>query len=155
MADSPAREFFDKARGWVSAGLFFAGALAIVGSLMDWVTFTVTEQALPGARPSDPRSGLDVGDGRVVIGAGVVLIVAAFLLVLRRRAAYAGLAMLASIVIGAIGVSDYRGINDLAAGIGFVGIPHAGLGLTLVVVASILGLIAAIAGVAATPRRDD
>ena len=154
MADSPAREFFDKARGWVSGGLFLAGALAIIGSLLDWVTFTVAEQAVPGARPSEPLSGLDVGDGRWVIGAAVVIIGCAFLLVLRQRAGYAGLAMLASILIGAISVSDYRGIADVATEVGLVGIPHAGLGLTLAVAASIVGLLASIAGVAATPRTD-
>lgn len=155
MADSPAREFFDRARGWVSGGLFLAGALAIIGSLLDWVTFTVAEQAVPDVRPSAPRSGLDVPDGRWVIGAAIVIIVCAFLLVLRRRAGYAGLAMLASILIGAISVSDYRGIADLTTEVGLVGIPHVGVGLTLVVAAAILGLLSSIAGVAATPRTDD
>jgi hypothetical protein len=154
MADSPAREFFDRAREWVSGGLFLAGALAIVGSLLDWVTFTVTDQAVPGVRPSDPLSGLDVGDGGVVIAAAVIVILSAFLLVLRQRAGHAGIAMLASIVIGAIGVSDYRDIGEVSAEVELIGVPHVGIGLTLVVAASILGLLASIAGVAATPRSE-
>jgi hypothetical protein len=63
--------------------------------------------------------------------------------------------MLASIVIGAIGVSDYRSIGEVTAEIDLIGIPHPAIGLTLVVAAAILGLLASIAGVAATPRRDD
>lgn len=155
MADAPARDFFDKAREVVSMALFLAGALAIVGSLLDWVTFSVAEQAVPGVRPSDPLSGLDVGDGKWVLGAGVVVILAAFLLVLRQSAGYAGLALIASIVIGAIGVSDFRGIGEVTAEVNLVGVPHAAIGLTLVVAAAIIGLIASIAGIAATPRRND
>ena len=49
MADPPARDIFDRAREWVSAALFLAGALAIVGSLLDWVTFSVTEAHKPPA----------------------------------------------------------------------------------------------------------
>ncbi len=154
MADPAARDIFDKAREWVSAALFLAGALAIVGSLLDWVTFTVAEPAVPGVRPSDPISGLDIGDGKVVAGAGVVMILGAFMLVLRQKAAYAGLAMIASVVAGAISVSDYRSIGEVTAQVNLVGVPHVATGLTLVVVASFLGLVASIAGVLATPRRD-
>ncbi|HEY7876476.1 MAG TPA: hypothetical protein VIG64_15280 [Actinomycetota bacterium] len=158
MADAPARDFFDKARELVSAALFVAGALAIVGSLLDWVTFTLDPPlfGVIAPRPSDPISGFDVGDGWLVAGAGVVLIAAAFLLVLRRRAGFAGLGLLASMFIGAIAISDYRGVgdltSDLARELDLVGEPHAAIGLTLVVAASILGLIASVAGIAATPR---
>jgi hypothetical protein len=157
MADPPAREFFDRAREWVSGALFLAGALAIVSSMLDWVTYKLGPGPTPGItfRVSEPRSGLDVGDGRWVLGAGIVIIVAAFLLVLRQKAGYAGLAMLASIVIGAIGVSDYRGIGEVTKEVDLVGVPHVGIGLTLAVAAAVLGLLASIAGIAATPRRDD
>jgi hypothetical protein len=160
MADAPARDFFDKAREWVSAALFLAGALAIVGSLLDWVTFTLEEPLLGtlADEPSEPLTGFDVGDGRWVAAAGAVVIVSAFLLVLRRSAGMAGLSLVASIVIGAIAISDYRGVgdltSDLARELDLVGEPHAAIGLTLVVAGAILGLIASVAGIAATPRRN-
>jgi hypothetical protein len=154
MSRPVARDFFDKARARVSAGLFIAGAVAIVGSLLDWVVFKLDPSALPNQDASLPISGLDVGgDGAVALGAGIALIVCAFLLVLRRRALYSGLALLASVVIGAIGISDYRGVADLAPNVR-VGEARPGIGLTLVVFAAILGLIASVAGIAATPRTD-
>jgi hypothetical protein len=156
MDDSLARDAFDRAREWVSGALFLAGALAIVGSLMDWVTFDFDDERFLelGVEPSDPISGFDVGDGWWVAAAGVVLIGAAFLLVLRGRGA--GLSLVASIVIGGIAISDYRGVgnvtSDLARELNLVGEPHPAIGLTLVAVAAILGMLASIAGIAATPR---
>jgi hypothetical protein len=154
MSRPVARDFFDKARERVSAALFLAGAVAIVGSLLDWVVFKLDSSALPNQAASLPISGLDVGnDGAVALGGGIFLIVCAFLLVLRGRAFYAGLSLVASIVIGAIAISDYRGVADLAPAVR-IGEARPGLGLALVAAASVLGLIASIAGIAATPRSD-
>jgi hypothetical protein len=153
MADAPARDFFDKAREVVSAAVFIAGALAIIGSLLDWVTFPIDEHALPGVLSSPPLSGVDVGDGKWVLGAGVVIVVAAFLLVVRQSAGPAWVSLIVSMVVGAIGVSDFRGVAEVSAEVDIVGVPHVGVGLTMVVGAAILGLLASIAGIAASPRR--
>lgn len=158
MADPTASgDAFETARQWVSGLLFLAGALAIVGSLMDWVTFTLDEPVIGKVvPPSDPVSGFDVGDGWFVAVAGAVVIAAAFSLVIRRRGA--GLSLLASMVIGGIAISDYRGVgnptSDLARELDVVGDAHVAIGLTLVVAAAILGLLASVAGIAATPRRN-
>lgn len=160
MGQPAARDFFERAREVVSAGLFVAGAAAVVGSLLDWVSFSLVEPAgsaiRPGQHASPPVSGFDVGDGKWVLGAGIVIIVAAFLLVLRRAAVYAGLALVASIVIGSIAISDYRGVanltSDIARKLNLVGEPHPALGLTLVAMAALLGLVVSVAGIAATPR---
>lgn len=148
------RDFFDTARAAVSGGLFLAGALAIIASLLDWVRFTLDPGITSVNRDaSPPISGLDVGhDGTVVLIAGLVILACAFLLVLRGRAGYAGLALVASIVIGAIAISDYKGVADLAPNVR-VGQPGVGLGLVLAVAAGLLGVLAAVAGIAATPRR--
>ena len=153
MADSPAREVFESARVWVSGALFLAGSMAIIGSLLDWVTFVIDDERVLelGARPSSPVSGFDVGDGRWAAAAGVAIIVAAFLLVIRGRGA--GLSLLASIVAGAVAIADYRDLTNLTADLAS-GEPQAGIGLTLVVAAAILGLLASVAGIAATPRRE-
>jgi hypothetical protein len=160
MADPAARgDAFETARQWASGALFLAGALAIVGSLMDWVTFGFDERRFLdlGVEPSDPVSGFDVGDGWFMMIGGVVLIASAFSLVLRGRGA--GLSLLASVVIGGIAISDYRDVgnltSDLARELNLVGEPHPAIGLTLVVAAAILGLLASIAGIAATPRQRD
>ena len=155
MSDS-ARDAFDTARGWASGGLFLAGALGILGSLADWVRFTLDENlAVEGARPTPPLTGFDVGDGWWAAGASLVMIAGAFLLVLRARPGFGGLCLIASIVLGAIAISDYRGVSDYEPKINFVGEPHAAIGLILVVAAAILGLFASIAGIAATPRARD
>lgn len=160
MADPAARgDAFETARQWVSGFLFLAGALAIVGSLMDWVTFGFDDRRFlePGVEPSAPKTGFDVGDGWFVAIAGVVVIAAAFSLVIRGRGA--GLSLVASMVIGGIAISDYRGVanptSDLARELDVVGEAHVAIGLTLVVAAAILGLLASVAGIAATPRQRD
>jgi hypothetical protein len=162
MGQPDARDFFDRAREVVSAGLFVAGAAAVVGSLLDWVTFTLPEPLgtvnVSNQSPSPPISGFDLGDGRWVMGAGIVVIVCAFLLVIQGRALWAGIALIASIVIGSIAISDYRGVGDLTSDVSreldLVGEPHAATGLVLVAIAALIGLIVSVAGVAATPRRN-
>ena len=160
MGQPAGRDFLDRAREKVSAGLFVAGAAAIVGSLLDWVTFTLPEPLgsvnVSNQRPSPPISGFDAGDGRWVMAAGIAIILCAFLLVLRAQAVYAGISLIASIMIGGIAISDYKGVGDLTSDLSrrldLVGEPHAAVGLTLVAIAALLGLIVSVAGIAATPR---
>ena len=156
------RDFFDKARERVAAGLFVAGAAAVVGSVLDWVTFSLPEPvgtvSQTNQKPSPPISGFDAGDGRWVMAGGAVIILCAILLVLRRQALYAGLALCASIVIGSIAISDYKGVGDISSDLSrrldVIGEPHVAAGLTLVAIAALLGLIVSVAGIAATPRAN-
>jgi hypothetical protein len=162
MSRPVARDFFDKARERVSFGMFVAGAAAVVGSVLDWVTFSLPEPVgsinLSNQRPSPPISGFEAGDGRWVMAAGAVIIVCSILLVLKGRALYAGLAFCASLVVGAIAISDYKGVGDVSSDLSrkldVVGEPHVAIGLTLVAIAALLGLIMSVAGVAATPSGD-
>lgn len=162
MSPPVARDFFDTARERVAAGLFVAGATAVVGSVLDWVTFSLPEPVgsvnVSNQRPSPPISGLDAGDGRWVMAAGAVLIVCSIMLVLRGRALYAGISFCASIVIGAIAISDYKDVGDISSDLSrrldIVGEGHVAIGLTLVAIASLMGLILSVAGIAAAPRRE-
>jgi hypothetical protein len=162
MGRGAERDFFDKARDAVGAGLFLAGAAAIIGAMLDWFTFTLPEPAgtvnVGNQRPSLPISGFDGRHGWWVVGGGIVLVVCAFLLVLRGRAVYSGIALLASIVVGSLAISDYRGAgeigSDLSRQLNIVGETHVAAGLILVVAAALLGVISSVAGIAASPRTD-
>jgi hypothetical protein len=149
-------DYFDKARSIAASVLFASGAAAIIGAVLDWVT---VEERPPNV-PSDqldrlpPLTGIEVVDGWYVIGAATVILASAFFIVLRGRASYSWLAFLASMVIGAIAVADYRDIDGLlsdAEGIGRG--PEPGVGLLLVTAAAFVGMVAAVAGVAASPSR--
>ena len=162
MGPGAERDFFDRARGMVSAGLFLAGAAAVIGALLDWFTFTLPEPKgtvnVSNQHPSLPISGFDGVHGRWVVAGGIVLIACAFLLVLRGRGIYAGLGLLASVMIGSLAISDYRGVGDVGSDVSrqlnLVGEAHVAAGLVLVVAAALLGVIASVAGIAATPRSD-
>ncbi|MEA2477017.1 MAG: hypothetical protein QOC87_1216 [Actinomycetota bacterium] len=156
----PTRDIFDSARIVASILIGIAGALAIVGSVMDWVNFTLPEAGTGAPHhqgPSAPIGGLDVRDGNIVIIAGVVLLVAALLLVVSAKGRWALLGLISSVVIGAIAIADYRGLGDvssvLSRKLNVVGEAHAAAGLTLVAGAALLGLIASVLGIAATPYR--
>ena len=138
--------------------MFAGGAAAIIGSLLDWVTITPPPR-LPAreVENAQPFTGIETGDGWWVIAGGVLLIAGAFLVVLRRRSGWAWLAFLASVVIGSIAIADYRGIGDLSSSISrrmeIVGEARPAVGITLVAAGALVGLIASVAAVAATPRR--
>jgi hypothetical protein len=165
MSRAGSSDIFDRARGLAVAGLIAAGAAAIVGALLDWVSIsdvppnpTGAEARREVAERSIPFSGVEEGDGQIVIVFGALLIVLAIVLLVRRRALFAGLAFVASIVIGAIGISDYRAIGDrnsqLIREMELVGNPDPGVGITLVAAAGILGIVAAAAGLVATPTGE-
>jgi O-antigen ligase len=162
------RDIFDKARAIAGAGLFAAGAAAIIGALLAWVTITFLPSVDPNtnfgtnAHVEAPQkvepSGIESKEGKVVLVAGVVLLVAALLLVLSARSSYAWLAFLASIVMGSMAISAYRAIGDPTSGFSrrfkIVGDARPGLGVTLAAAAALVGLISAVVGIAGTPRRD-
>jgi hypothetical protein len=160
MRASPTQQgFFDRARAWAATGLFIASGLAVVGAAVDWVTITPPPRLPLGELPrTDPYTGLEAGDGWWVLGAGIALALLATLLVLRSKSFYAWLAFLVAILIGGIAFSDFNAVGDSSSELwrrmDRVGDVDAGLGLTLVAAAGVIGVIASAAGVAATPRQD-
>jgi hypothetical protein len=158
-------DLFDRARWIAATALVLTGSLAILGCFLDWVTFSLDEP--PGIRtsqsPTTPIAGTMVSDWKVVLVAAVVIVLCAVLLVLRGRSMYAWICFIASMVMGAIAVADYRGLDDPTSGFirglehtlhtNVQGQAHPGLGLTIVAIAGIGGLIAAVVAIAATPRR--
>ncbi len=158
--------FFDRVRSVAGAILMASGAAAVVGAMLDWVTITPPPKVPPdfrdmdleGVKASQPFSGLEAGDGWWVIGAAVIMILAAGLLIVRRRSLYAWIALLAAMVIGAITFADFRAIGDLASGLSrrmdIVGQARPSLGITLVAASALLGIVASGAGIAASPRTD-
>ncbi len=163
-------DFFDRARRFAIAILLLAGAAAVVGSFLDWVTITVRpeidpqadfgsdQDALEEPGPSRPFSGLEAGDGYWALGGGVVIVIAAGLLLIRPRGGWAILAFIASLIIGAIAFADYRGVGDVNSSIStrmeIQAAARPGVGLTLVAVAGFLGIVGSAAAIAATPPRD-
>lgn len=126
-----------------------------MGAFLDWVTVEP-----PEVIPADqaPRlaafNGIDAGDGWVVIGAAVVMVAAAVLLVLRARPGFAWLAFFGSMVIGGIAIADFRGLDAVFYDeMNRIGDPSPGIGLILVAAGGLTGLIAAVAAVAATPSH--
>ena len=156
MQPAASRNYFDRARAVAASALFAAGAAAILGSLLEWVTV----EARPPSVPEDqlhrlpPLTGTEVTDGWYVIGAAVVVIVSAFALVMRKNSGWGWLAFVSSIVIGAVAVADYRDIEGLFSDVEGIGRgPVPGLGLMLVIASSFVGVVASVAGVAASPRE--
>lgn len=160
MQRPPTRDIFDNARITASILITLAGVAAIVGSVMNWVSFTLPETGRGAPHhqgPSAPVGGLDVRDGNVVIVAGVVLLVAALLLFVSSKGRWALLGLLAAMVIGAVAIADYRGLDDvssvLSRKLDVVGEAHAAAGLVLVGIAAVVGLLASVLGLAATPYQ--
>jgi hypothetical protein len=161
-----APDFFDRARSAAAIALVLLGALAIAGCFLKWVTFSLDEPAgtTTSQRPTAPIAGTKVSDWKVVLIAGALVIACALALAIRKRSFYAWVCFLASMVIGAIAVADYRGLGDPTSGF-LRGLERAlhttvkgkaqpGIGLTLIAVAGVGGLIASVIGIAATPHRD-
>ena len=151
-------DFLDRARAASSAGLIAAGAAAVLGSVLEWVTIDPPGQG-PAAElaKANPFTGIEARDGWYVIACAAVLIVCAFLIVATKRSIFAWLAFVASFVIGVIGFSDYRAVteitSDLSRRMEIVGDAEPAIGLILVLVAAFVGIFASLAGVAATPRQ--
>lgn len=153
MTSARPADYFDRARSVSATILFLCAAVAILGSFLDWVTVEP-----PEVIPADqaPRlaafNGVEVGDGWIVVGAAVVVIASAVMLVLRASSGFAWIAFFASMVIGGIAIADFRGIEALFYDeMDRIGEPSPGIGLILVAVGGLVGLVAAVAAVAATP----
>jgi hypothetical protein len=156
MQPADERNYFDKARAVAASALFASGAAAILGALLEWVTVEERPPTVPDDQLDrlPPLSGIEVTDGWYVIAAAAVVVISAFALILRKSSAWGWLAFAASMVIGAVAVADYRDIQGLFSDVEGIGRgPVPGLGLMLVVAASFVGVIAAVAAVAASPRE--
>jgi hypothetical protein len=146
-------DYFERARAISASVLFAAAAAAIIGSILDWVVVDATPPDVPPDQLDrlPPFTGLEIGDGWVVIGAAVVVVISALFIVIKGRLAW--LAFLGSVVIGGIAISDYRGIADIHTELEAIGRgPRPGLGLTLVAAAGVIALIASAASIAASPK---
>lgn len=152
-------DFFDRARIVAATGMFAAGICAVAGAILEWVSITP-----PPRVPTDqltrlkPFSGLEVTDGKVVLGAGIVLVLAAVRLLLKRTSGPATIGVLAAVLLGGIAFADFRQVteptSDLMRRMDRIGVDGPGVGLVLVAVAAILGLITSVAGIASSPVSD-
>lgn len=163
MTESGARDIFDTTRLASAAFLIVSGLAAIAGSVLDWVTITALPLVPEGsaaarevAERGTPFTGLEADWGWASLVAGVVVLACGALLALRARSGYAILAMLASIVVGAVGIAAFRAIGDddspLMREMARIGEMSPGIGVVLVTLGGIVGLLAAVAGVVATPK---
>jgi LPXTG-motif cell wall-anchored protein len=168
MTAIQSRDFFDRARTWAAALMALAGLAAVLGSTLDWVTITLRpelredtrfedESALEEPKVSDPFTGLDAGDGWWSLAGGVVLVLSALLLLLRKKALWAWVGLLGAVLVGAIALADYRGIGDLSSSLShrmnIVGGAEPGVGITMVAAAALAGLLGSVGGIAASPDR--
>jgi hypothetical protein len=149
--------FLDRARAWAATGLFVAGGLAVIGASVEWVTITPPPRLPTSEVPKTvPYTGLEAGDGWWVLAAGIALGLMAMFLFLTSKSSFAWLAFFGSILIGGIAFSAYNAVGDSTSSLwrrmDRVGDVDPGLGLMLVAAAGIIGVIAAVTGVAATPR---
>lgn len=154
VSEAP-RDYFETARAWASTGLVIGAALLVLGSFLDWVSVERLPETIPTdqARFAEPFNGFDVGDGYVTGGAGIVIAFCAAMLMAKAKSSFAWLAFVAAMIGGAIAISDYRGIDQVfedSQGIGRGISP--GVGLTLVAAGALLGMVSAVAGVAASPK---
>lgn len=158
-------DYFERARAVSVALLLLAGALAIAGSFMDWTTKgTIPEEirlqadlSLIEDQLSDPVTGFDAGDGKVVIAAAVFVLVAAMLLAVTQRGRYGLLALLASVVTGAVAIAAYRSLGDTTSDffrkLDLAGAIDPGIGLILVAIAGLLGVLAGSLGMISSPKK--
>lgn len=137
-----------------------AAAAGVIGAILDWVTILRLPNIIPASelQNSDPVSGIETGDGWMVITLAVVLANAALLLWVKRSSIWGWLGFLSSVAIGAVAVADYRAISDKGSpfvqDLEVIGEFDHGLGLLLVLAGGLLGIIFSLVGVAASPRPD-
>jgi hypothetical protein len=157
MATSAHGDYFDRARGLAASICLAAAAVAIIGASLPWVTIRPALGALPGVRnASQPFTGLEARDGWYVVAAAVVIAAAAVISVATRRRGYVWLAILASMLIGAIAIADLRAIEDATSGISrrmdIIGDADPSVGLWLVAAAGMIGLLGSVGLLTATPK---
>lgn len=167
MTTEQGSDFFERARGVAAAVLLAVGAACVIGAALDWATLETCPELVPGSTfteeeledpPLCPVRGIDSIEGKAVVVAGFGILGSAIYLILRRRSSFAWLAFWSSVVAGSFAVAAYRAIGDADSSFsrryGLIADYEPGIGLTLVAAATIVGVIAAIAGIAATPRSD-
>jgi hypothetical protein len=135
--------------------MFIAAAVLVAGSFLDWISIELLPERIPEdqAHRVPPFNGFDVGDGYGICIAALVIAGCAMFLILTAKGGYAWTGLGASIVAGAIAISDYRGVDALFVELEGIGRGvDPGIGLTLTAVGAFLGLISAVGGIAATPR---
>ncbi|MPZ69348.1 MAG: hypothetical protein GEU71_07445 [Actinobacteria bacterium] len=157
-------DYFDRARTLAVTLLVLAGAMAIAGSFLDWTTQgELPEEILMQqgggllAELSEPVTGFDAGDGKVAIGAAVFVLVGALLLAVTRQGRYGLLALVASMVIGAVAIAAYRSLDDTTSDffrkLDLAGEIDPGIGLILCAVAGLLGVLAGALGMISSPKE--
>ena len=146
-------DFFDKARAFSAAILVASGAAAIIGTLLEWVS--IESPAIVPPQQQDRLAGftgLETSDGRIIAVGGLLLIVTAILLVVRKRPLFAWVAFLVSMAVGAIAIADYRDITGVFYDeMQRIGRPTPMFGLALCAGAGIVGLLGSVVGITATP----
>ncbi|MDQ3987276.1 MAG: hypothetical protein M3280_12370, partial [Actinomycetota bacterium] len=120
MATQPKLDFGTRARVWAGVLLLIGGLSAVVGSAVNWVTVEPPPEPPPGVDfegerfgeddSSEPFNGLEARDGWVTVAGGGLLLVAGLMVISGRGGS--GLALLASIPIGAVAISAYRGVSE-------------------------------------------
>ncbi|HYI44098.1 MAG TPA: hypothetical protein VE174_01375 [Actinomycetota bacterium] len=157
MERQEGRDYFDKARTVAAALLFGAGIAAVGGAFLEWVTIQPPERVpADQANRLDAFTGMDTSDGWVVVALAGAILLSALFLVIRKRSLYAWIAFWCSMVMGGISIADYRGIDELFyEEMNRIGDPSPAFGLTLVAVAALVGIVASVTGVAASPKRDE
>ena len=167
VAETGVSDYFDRARRVAVAILLAAGAACVIGGVLDWATLDRCPEIVPGTTFEEseleephpcPVRGIDTTEGKVAIAAGFAMLASGILLVLKARSSFAWLALFSSVVAGSAAIAAYRGIGDANSSIsrrlGLIDAYEQGIGLTLVAAAAIVGLIAAVGGIAATPHSD-
>jgi hypothetical protein len=147
--------------------LLIAGVATIVGSLLNWVIIT-RPPLLEGAdfgsnndkvveEASEPFTGTEAEYGYYSLAGGVILVLGGILLQARKRGKYALVAFLSAMSVGGIALVAYREISDRTSDLylkmDIEGVARPALGLTLVTVGAVVGLLASVAGFAATPSK--
>ncbi len=140
-----------------------AGAASVIGSLMSWVTISPAGSVLRQfgeediKNVSEPFTGIEAGDGWWVLGAGVVTMISALLLLVTKRAGFGWIGFLASMLTGGIAFADFRSVTDVSSDLSrrmnVIGDADPALGLTLVAAAGVIGVLASAVGIMASPRR--
>jgi hypothetical protein len=150
-------DYFDRARRVAILLLVLAAGVAIVGSFLDWIVITELPpepEAGFGDQRTVPYAGVDARDGWIVIGAAVVVLLAAIGLASKRRTGW--IAFIGSIVMGAVAFSAYREVGNLSSSISrrmdIVGDPEPAIGVTLVAVGGVAALLGSVLAMIASPR---
>ncbi len=167
MAASQGVDLFERVRRVAIAILLAAGAAGVIGAVFDWAAPERCPEVLPGSTfeeaeledaPPSPVRGIDAAEGKVVVGASFTILFAAIMLTLRPKPLYAWLAFAAAVVAGSAAIAAYRGIGNPDSSIsrrfGMIDAYEVQLGLNLAAAAAVIGFIAAVAAITATPRTD-